>query len=163
MPFYEVLARLGLPRGGPEKKLYYQMRAFNHVPSSLRIHIERCFGLFCRQWGIMWKPLAHRLARCTLIITVCAKLHNLCVQHWMDTHAQSSDGYGDSILASMDVPHMETAPTDDEVVARFTIQINSTARMVNANARTDEMHKIFEAGIIISDATALAGLPGGAR
>jgi hypothetical protein len=159
-PFTKYQLDKAYREGGPDKELYYQMRAFNHVLSSLRIHIERCFGLFCRMWGIMWKPLAHRLARCTLFITVCAKLHNLCVQHWMDTHAGSSDGYADSILPSIGVPHMATAPTDAEVVQRFTNQINSADRAVNPNARTEEMHRIYHAGIVLGDATALAGLPG---
>ena len=56
--------------------------AFNFFQSSARIEIECAFGLLCRRWGILWRPLpAERLARTTRIVTACAKLHNWCIDH----------------------------------------------------------------------------------
>jgi len=62
---------------------YEMMKAFNHLLSSQRITIERCFGMFVRKFGILWKALEYSLATNTLILQVCAKLHNLCINHWM--------------------------------------------------------------------------------
>ena len=61
----------------------YQKRlAFNFFLSSQRITIERAFGILVRRWGILWRPLVCSLDNCTLIATICAKLHNVCVADW---------------------------------------------------------------------------------
>ena len=62
---------------------YKKMKSFNHFLSSQRITIERCFGMFVRKFGILWKTLDYSLSTNTLILQVCAKLHNLCINHWM--------------------------------------------------------------------------------
>lgn len=67
--------------------------AFNYYQSSARIEIECAFGLLCRRWGILWRPLpSERLARTTRIITACAKLHNWCIDHGDSTGPDMFDG-----------------------------------------------------------------------
>ncbi len=36
-----------------------------------------------RKFGILWRPLEHSLAINTLILKVCAKLHNISINAWM--------------------------------------------------------------------------------
>ena len=62
---------------------YCKMKAFNNILSSQRITIERAFGIFVRKWGILWRPLEHSLRTNALIIKVCSKLHNVCINYWM--------------------------------------------------------------------------------
>ena len=64
------------------KVLYGQMKAFNNILSSQRITIERCFGMWVRKWGILWKNLEHDLPTNQKIIKVTAKLHNVCISEW---------------------------------------------------------------------------------
>lgn len=61
---------------------YCKLKAFNNMLSSQRITIERAFGILVRRWGILWRPLEYSIANVTLIIQVCAKLHNRCVDTW---------------------------------------------------------------------------------
>ena len=61
---------------------YQKMKAFNNLLSSQRITIERAFGMFIRKWGILWKPLEFKLQTNVLIVTVCAKLHNVSINYW---------------------------------------------------------------------------------
>lgn len=63
--------------------LYYQMCTFNHALSSQRISIERAFGQLVRRWGILWCANSSRLQNVSVIVLVCAKLHNLCVDRWI--------------------------------------------------------------------------------
>lgn len=70
---------------------YLKMRAFNNTLSSQRITVERAFGLLIRKWGILWKPLAHSLRVNTLIVIVCVKLHNVCVNHWKKKGHRAED------------------------------------------------------------------------
>ena len=62
--------------------LYEKMLCFNNFLSSHRITIERAFGIFCAKWGILWRPLEHSIGINTLILRVCAKLHNKSIEHW---------------------------------------------------------------------------------
>jgi hypothetical protein len=73
------------------------MKAFNNFLSSQRITIERAFGIYIRKWGILWKPLEHDIATNTLIVTVCAKLHNVAINYWI---AQIT-----SIFTGIDIMH----------------------------------------------------------
>ena len=41
--------------------------------------IERAFGILTKRWGIFNRPLNCRLSRWTLVATVAAKMHNLCI------------------------------------------------------------------------------------
>jgi len=53
--------------------------SFNYHLSAMRQCIERAFGLLTRRWGIFWRPLSCDMARWSTIISVCAKLHNVCI------------------------------------------------------------------------------------
>lgn len=53
--------------------------SFNYYLSSMRQCIERAFGLLTKRWGIFWRPLACRFDKWSTIVTVCCKLHNLCI------------------------------------------------------------------------------------
>ena len=61
---------------------YGKMRVFCHLLSSQRITIERAFGMFVRKFGIMWRAMEFGIELNTLIIMVCAKLHNLSIDDW---------------------------------------------------------------------------------
>lgn len=52
--------------------------SFNFWHSQVRITIERCFGVFVRRWGILWKPMAYRIAFVCKVVHACARLHNYC-------------------------------------------------------------------------------------
>ena len=54
--------------------------SFNFHLSAMRQTIERAFGILTRRWGIFWRPLSMAMSRWSLVITVCAKLHNLCIE-----------------------------------------------------------------------------------
>ena len=41
--------------------------------------IERAFGILVKRWGILWRPLQCSFDRWNLVLSVCAKLHNRCI------------------------------------------------------------------------------------
>lgn len=53
--------------------------SFNYHLSAMRQCIERAFGLLTRRFGIFWRPLQCDHSRWHLVVRVCAKLHNLCI------------------------------------------------------------------------------------
>jgi hypothetical protein len=53
--------------------------SFNYHLSSMRQCIERAFGLLTKRWGIFWRELSCNFKRWPLIIMVCCKLHNICI------------------------------------------------------------------------------------
>jgi hypothetical protein len=53
--------------------------SFNYHLSAMRQCIERAFALLVQRWGILWRPLRSNFNRWTLVLTVCAKLHNFCL------------------------------------------------------------------------------------
>eukprot|EP01032_Pedospumella_encystans_P029721 gene29721-33555_t len=53
--------------------------SFNYHLSAMRQCIERSFALLTGRWGILWRPLRCAMARWPLVLTVCAKLHNYCL------------------------------------------------------------------------------------
>jgi hypothetical protein len=87
--------------------LYYQMRTFNHVLSS---------GV----WGILWCANSSRLRNVSVVVLVCAKLHNLCVDRWI-TLGKSANGL--HITGQEHVPLHDgidnSRPTDVEVQTRL--------------------------------------------
>lgn len=69
--------QLLVPYGG--KHLGRWKDSFNYHLSAMRQCIERSFALLVNRWGILWRPLRCAYARWTLVLTVCAKLHNFCL------------------------------------------------------------------------------------
>lgn len=53
--------------------------SFNFHLSRMRQCVERAFALLTQRWGILWRPLKCKFSRWTLVTTVCAKLHNFCL------------------------------------------------------------------------------------
>ena len=53
--------------------------SFNFHLSSMRQCIERAFAHLTQKWGIFWRPLRCSFKRWSLVCTVCAKLHNYCI------------------------------------------------------------------------------------
>jgi hypothetical protein len=54
--------------------------SFNYHLSAMRQTIERAFGLLVARWGIFWRPLQCSFNKWTLVMNVCAKLHNVCIE-----------------------------------------------------------------------------------
>lgn len=65
----------------PGKSLASEKDAFNYYQSSTRISIERTFGILHARWGVLWRPLTVSLDHALLVVRVCAKLHNICIDH----------------------------------------------------------------------------------
>jgi DDE superfamily endonuclease len=55
--------------------------AFNFYHSSLRMHVEQAFGMLVQRFGILWRKLKFSLPVSTLILTVCFRLHNFCIDN----------------------------------------------------------------------------------
>jgi hypothetical protein len=53
--------------------------SFNCHFSRMRQCIERSFALLVQRWGILWQPLRGAFKRWPTLLTVCAKLHNYCL------------------------------------------------------------------------------------
>jgi hypothetical protein len=56
--------------------------AFNYYLSLNRQVVERAFGLLVGRWGIFWRPLRFTIRKIGIIVTVCCKLHNICVDRF---------------------------------------------------------------------------------
>lgn len=54
--------------------------SFNYHLSVRRQTIERAFGILTKRWGVFQRPLICGLERWSLIATVGAKLHNICIE-----------------------------------------------------------------------------------
>ncbi len=64
----------------PGRGLGHWKDSFNYHLSSMRQCIERAFGILTQRWGILWRPLRCRFDKRTLVVTICAKLHNFCIE-----------------------------------------------------------------------------------
>ena len=106
---------------------YCKLKAFNNMLSSQRITIERAFGMLVRRWGILWKPLEYDMEKVTLIIQVCAKLHNRCVDSWKRSATRRGQrenleplDHGEDWSCFLRNCHKQSSsinfPTDDEVI-----------------------------------------------
>ena len=91
----ELLAREdGLPRGywvagddayiaaerlltpWPGNNLLWEKDAFNYYHSSSRTSVEQVFGQIVGRWGTLWSSIRFSVSRASLILRVCARLHN---------------------------------------------------------------------------------------
>jgi hypothetical protein len=55
-------------------------KAKESYPLSVRRQcIKRAFGVLCKRWGIFWRPIVVGHKHWAKIATVCAKLHNVCI------------------------------------------------------------------------------------
>jgi hypothetical protein len=85
------------PFKGRNLELYKD--SFNYHLSLHRQVVERAFGLLVQRWGVFWRPLRVAFKRIPLLIRVCCRLHNLCIQRF---------GHGESIR----VARGDVRPTD---------------------------------------------------
>jgi hypothetical protein len=68
----------------PGRNIGVYKDSFNYHLSSMRQCIERAFGVLVKRWGILWRNLQCSYERWTMVLTVCAKLHNLCIDATID-------------------------------------------------------------------------------
>jgi DDE superfamily endonuclease len=160
-PFSSSQLRKALyPSAHPD--LYFKMRTFNHTLSSQRITIERAFGQLIRRWGILWCSNSSRLKNVSVMVLVCAKLHNLCVDRWM-INGRRGTLTGNSDLVE-EIPMHDgienNRPTDEEVATRLQNRYNEIGiRSAVNDCRVSMMEDVWQTGLRITDETALAGLP----
>jgi DDE superfamily endonuclease len=89
--------------------------SFNFHLSRMRQVIERSFGVLTRRWGIFWRPLDVAFNKWSLIATVCAKLHNFCLDNNVPIadRAECDNFVGDEwevVLNLSDVDETQEAP-----------------------------------------------------
>lgn len=53
--------------------------SFNYWLSHSRQCIERAFGMLTMRWGIFWRKFRFAHERWSLVIILCMKLHNICL------------------------------------------------------------------------------------
>lgn len=54
--------------------------SFNYWLSHSRQVIERAFGMLTKRWGIFWRKFLFSFERWALVVQVCMKLHNYCIE-----------------------------------------------------------------------------------
>jgi len=69
--------RMLVPWGG--RGLPVGKDSFNYHLSRCRCSIERAFGMLVKRFGVLWRKLECDFSRWPLVATVCAKLHNICM------------------------------------------------------------------------------------
>lgn len=65
----------------PGRGLEASKDAFNYWLSHSRQAVERAWGMVTQRWGIFWRIFRFSFDRWSLVILVCIKLHNLCLDH----------------------------------------------------------------------------------
>ena len=73
---YQACSRVLTPFQGNQSE---PERTFSFYQSSLRIHVERAFGLLINRFGILWRPLACAHRRISLVLGACMGLHNFII------------------------------------------------------------------------------------
>lgn len=66
--------------------------SYNFYQSRCRINIECAFGILVRRWGILWRKMEISLDKVPLVVGVCMKLHNLCIDHRLEVMSCFEDG-----------------------------------------------------------------------
>ena len=88
------------------RKLSPQCDAFNFHLSLHRQPVERAFSLVQQRFGVLWREIRVRFDRIPLLIIVCCKLHNLCIERF---------GVGEAIKI-----YRQDSKPDDEVNVQYT-------------------------------------------
>jgi hypothetical protein len=91
--------------------------SFNYHLSAMRQCIERAFALLVQKWGILWRPLRSDFKHWTTVLSVCAKLHNFCLDESIPfnrVRSRSDREQGDA----PDVILNERDPTDESLIGR---------------------------------------------
>ncbi len=53
--------------------------SFNYWLSHSRQAVEHSFGMLTQRWGIFWRIFRFSFDRWPLVVLVCMKLHNICI------------------------------------------------------------------------------------
>ena len=114
-PFTKCQLKKG-KEGGMEQ--YLKMRAFNHILSSQRITVERAFGLLVRRFGCLWSAFEKGEENSLLMVIVCVKLHNICIERWKIENPTKTNPTDLEVPDYYDLPD-GLAVLDKEVVDRL--------------------------------------------
>jgi hypothetical protein len=68
----------------PGRGLDIYKDSFNYWLSHSRQAVERAFGILTQRWGIFWRMFRFSFDRWPLVVLVCMKLHNLCLDRRVD-------------------------------------------------------------------------------
>jgi hypothetical protein len=127
-----------------DEKMYKNMKIYNLLLSGQRVTIERAFGQLVRRWGILWKSIECKRKHVSLIVIVCAKLHNLCVQSWLN--AKKSDNDQMIIEEHADIAELYL-PSDDQVVQGLN-NINNVLNEITEMDMVDDRRISFFTNIV---------------
>jgi hypothetical protein len=105
---------------------------------TMRQCIERAFGILVRRWGILWPNLECSYERWHLVLLVCAKLHNLCMDEDKGEGIQlqrDDRDYGD-----LELVHLSSEPNLPDPTNEFYI----SSRVVEKSERRNNIIATFE-------------------
>lgn len=109
--------------------------------------------MFVRTWGITWKAMEHDLKHVTLILTCCAKLHNIKVDAWIAKGKHTGRNYVPNVpsRSQIDLTSLGPLPTQEEVMLRMENKYNELkVRALGCNIRDDLTKKLWEEGWRVS-------------
>jgi DDE superfamily endonuclease len=70
-----------------------KMWAFNHELSRERITVEHVLGMLVRHFGMLWKVIEIDMNNVPTVFCVMCKLHNICIDQYMEDHPNAADEY----------------------------------------------------------------------
>jgi hypothetical protein len=103
------------PFKGEKERMSRAKVHWNFIQSSIRMAVERAFGILKGRWRILLKRIDLPLKHVPDLVTVCIYLHNLCIIHgdnfdmkWTEEaqkllETEKNDYFGQ--LRSMDIFH----------------------------------------------------------
>ncbi len=107
----------------------------NYHLSSMRQCIERAFGLLTQRWGVYWRPLRCSFYKRTLVLSVCAKLHNFCID-MKDSDPTTLMRRCPEDTIENDVYLVLNNDPENEAFRQFQRELRQTPRLVNAQRDT---------------------------
>ena len=125
--------------------------AHGKIPSTfMRQCIERAFALLVQRWGILWRPLRCDFKHWTLVLIVCAKLHNLCLNRSIPLFQQRfrddvEDDDNPEVILNKDIPasedpvHTGGGPATRRTILTRRLQDKGVRRPLYAQPNSREM------------------------
>lgn len=116
--------------------LYLRMRAFNNALSSQRITVERAFGILVRRFRCFKSAFERDEANSILMILVCVKLHNICVQRWKINNPHRLPGPHETFYSPDDCEQTgdDDEDNDDDVTQQLENKYIGAPRKAQQNA-----------------------------
>ena len=65
---------------------------FNFFQSKARINIECAFGMLARRWCILWRRMDLVPEKASLVVMVCMKMHNVCIDFQLPDYGDCERG-----------------------------------------------------------------------